>query len=59
MRAAVPIAFSVSPPWPIRMPFCESRSTTSDAWIFVRSPSRSISSTTTAIECGTSWRVTA
>ena len=40
------------------MPFCESRSTTKEAWIFVRSPSRSTSSTTTAIECGTSSRVT-
>ena len=33
MRAAVPMAFNVSPPWPITMPFCESRSTTSEAWM--------------------------
>ena len=51
-RALVPIVFRVWPPLPIRIPFCESRSTTIEACTFVRLPSRSISSITTAIECG-------
>src|SRR5919106_2690798 len=57
-RASVPTPLMVAPCLPITIPFCESRSTKTVAWISRRPSSRSpYSSVTTAMEWGISSRI--
>ena len=56
-RAAMPIAVIITPRRPMTMPFWDSVSTYSSAWISTRSSRSTISSTWTSTACRTSWRV--